>query len=164
LLACKGIFEYPGGDILPKSRDSITPTRRYISEYRLPPLYCPFVPSPHSPSIVFLQFCVIIVNAAFVVRIDVSTSVARCVIVADSWPLLYASAPLCAFAVTVAAIFVNFGSADGFGILLLLRHAVRRLRIIFSFVVRFLGSLVNLNDAGVTGPDIDCPHLMNITS
>jgi hypothetical protein len=120
-------------------------------------------------AIVIVVLVVIIVNAAFVVRIACATSVPGVVvIVADvmAAPVMALCATVAAFAVTVAAIFVNFGSADGFGILF---AAVVTLFvvfvIIFSFVVRFLGSLVNLNDAGCYGPSsIDCPHLMNITS
>jgi hypothetical protein len=120
-------------------------------------------------AIVIVVLVAIIVNAAFVVRIACATSIPGIVVVvADTMAasVMALFTTVAAFTVTVAAIFMNFSSTDGFGILF---AAVVTLFIvfiiIFSFVIRFWGSLVNLNDAGCYRPSsIDRPRLMNIMS
>jgi hypothetical protein len=120
-------------------------------------------------AIVIVVLVTIIINAAFIVRIACATSIPGIVVIVANimaTPVMALFATVAAFTVTVAAIFTNFGSMDGFGILF---AAVVTLSIIFviifSFIVRFWGSLVNLNNAGCYRPSsIDCPHLMNITS
>jgi hypothetical protein len=117
---------------------------------------------------VIIVLVAIIINAPFVVCIACATSIPGIVIVVAAvmaTPVIALFTTVATFVVTIAAIFMNFGSADGFSIPF---AAVITLLVvfivIFGFALWFWGNPVNLDDAGCYGPSSVHPHLMNITS